>query len=104
MSLRSYQAAPPRIFRIVSMSVLRKSKKHFLIRREVENDNLVYLCRRCYFVSTSRNDTPANRKAEKFSSGRPVGPIQVLFSIGIPRESARMSGLVGTRNILRWSR
>ena len=104
MSLTSYQAAPPRIFRIVSMLILRKSKNVCSSESRVEKDNLVCVRRRCDFVDGWRKDPPGKKKAAKFSLERPAGLIRVLFSIGIPKECARMSGLVGTRNSLRWSR
>ena len=47
MSLTSYQAAPPRIFRIVSMLILRKSKNVCSSESRVEKDNLVCVREAC---------------------------------------------------------
>src|SRR5260370_32210883 len=100
MSLTSYQAAPPRIFRIVSMLILRKSKNVCSSQSQVEKDNLICVHRCCDFVDGWRKDPLGKKKASKFSSERPAGLIRGLFSIVIPKEYARMSGFGCRRNRL----
>src|SRR5207244_11641656 len=96
MSLTSYQAAPPRIFRIVSMLILRKSKNVCSSESRVETDNLVCVRRRCDFVDGWRKDPPGKKKAAKFSSERPAGLIRVFFSIGMPKEFTGIHSFLGT--------
>ena len=60
--------------------------------------------RPCAFVDTWRKDPLPNGKAAKFLSAPPVGPIRVLSGTGTRKSCARMSDLVGTRNISKWSK
>src|SRR5207244_9326350 len=89
MSLTSYQAAPPRIFRIVSMLILRKSKNVCSSESRVEKDNLVCVRRRCDFVDGWRKDPPGNKTPPTSSFPPPPPPPRPPPTTPIPTPRPR---------------